>query len=152
MNKLPRTLIQNISQLVTNDPLLDGTQLGLVQNAAIVIEDGKVLWVGESNKAPRDDDQEVVDANGQAVIPGFVDSHNHLVFMGDRSADFARRMAGGQYSPDGISYTVGLTRQASNNDLQKNAENLLTESLNSGTTTIEIKSGYGLTVADEERS
>ena len=147
---MSQTLIKNIGLLVTNDSGIDGTPLGSIENAALLIEHGKVKWVGASESAPSA--EKSVDASGKCVIPGFVDSHNHLIFAGDRSAEFAARMNGQRYEAGGIAYTVDLTRKASDSDLLSNAQRLQHEALHSGTTTIEIKSGYGLTVKDEVRS
>ena len=147
---MSQTLIKNIGLLVTNNSEIDGTPLGLIENAALLIEHGKVKWVGSSESAPTS--EKVIDASGKCVIPGFVDSHNHLIFAGDRSQEFAARMNGQKYEAGGIAYTVDLTRKASDSDLLSNAQRLQHEALHSGTTTIEIKSGYGLTVKDEARS
>ena len=147
---MSQTLIKNIGLLVTNNSEIDGTPLGLIENAALLIEHGKVKWVGASESAPSA--EKSVDAFGKCVIPGFVDSHNHLIFSGDRSKEFSARMAGQKYEAGGIAHTVDLTRKASDSDLLINAQRLQHEALHSGTTTIEIKSGYGLTVKDEIRS
>lgn len=145
-------LIDNIGLLVTNNQQHDGTPLGLIANAAIVVENETITWVGSSTDAPRKDVKNTVDAVGRCVIPGFVDSHTHLVFAGDRSAEFRARMQGEKYQAGGINYTVELTRKASNGDLLNSARRLVAEAVTSGTTTIECKSGYGLTVEDEARS
>jgi len=147
---MSQTLIKNIGLLVTNNSEIDGTPLGLIENAALLIEHGKVKWVGASESSPSA--EKSVDASGKCVIPGFVDSHNHLIFAGDRSHEFAARMNGQKYEAGGIAYTVDLTRKANDSDLLSNAQRLQHEALHSGTTTIEIKSGYGLTVKDEARS
>ncbi|MFE9742881.1 imidazolonepropionase [Streptomyces sp. NPDC006477] len=145
------TAIVNIASLVTNDPSLgDGTPLGLIQDAAVVIEGDRVVWVGESSKAPATDNR--VDAGGRAVVPGFVDSHSHLVFAGDRTAEFNARMSGQAYKAGGIRTTVAATRAASDADLERNLTRYLGEALRQGTTTFETKSGYGLTVEDEARA
>ncbi|GAA1808979.1 imidazolonepropionase [Luedemannella flava] len=144
-------LITNVGELVTNDRTLgDNSQLGLLTDAALVITDGKVAWVGAADKAP--DADERLDAAGRAAIPGFVDSHTHLVFGGDRAAEFAARMAGEPYTGGGIRTTVAATRAATDETLRASVGRLRREALRQGTTTIEIKSGYGLTVADETRS
>jgi len=143
------TLVTNIGELVTNDPEY-GDGLGIVENAAVVIEDGRVAWVGPASSAPAVDNRH--DVEGRAVIPGFVDSHSHLVFAGDRSAEFEARMTGQAYAAGGIRTTVAATRAASDEELEANVVRLLVEMRRGGTTTVEIKSGYGLTVADEARS
>jgi imidazolonepropionase len=137
---------------VTNDPANDGTPLGLLHDAAFLIEDGYVSWVGQASVAPRSDVAKVVDAQGRCLIPGFVDSHSHLIFAGDRSDEIRARMEGESYSAGGIGCTVDLTRAASNGLLLQNARKLIGEANASGTTTMECKSGYGLTVGDEARS
>jgi imidazolonepropionase len=138
-------LITGIGELTTNDP-----SLGTLTDAALVLSGGLVAWVGPRSDAPVAD--RVFDVDGAAVIPGFVDSHAHLVFAGDRAAEFAARMAGQAYTGGGIRTTVAATRAASDDDLRANVRRLVTETLRQGTTTIEIKSGYGLTVEDEERA
>ncbi|MGP3984121.1 imidazolonepropionase [Streptomyces sp. KR80] len=153
------TAITHIASLVTNDPplasglgdpTLGAGPLGLIQDAAVVIDGDRIAWVGESSKAPATDNR--IDAEGRAVIPGFVDSHSHLVFAGDRTEEFNARMSGRAYTAGGIRTTVAATRAASNNVLHANAGRYVREALRQGTTTIEIKSGYGLTVEDEARS
>ena len=149
---MSQVLIRKISSLVTNDPRHDGTPLGLVKDGAILVLDGKIAWVGESSDAPSGQVEKVIDLPSHALIPGFVDSHTHLVFAGDRSAEFRARMQGEGYSAGGIRSTVTATRAASNELLGVGAQKLAREALLSGTTTIEVKSGYGLSVADENRS
>ncbi|WP_405937054.1 imidazolonepropionase [Streptomyces sp. NBC_00726] len=145
------TAITHISALVTNDPSLgDESPLGLVRDAAVVIEGDRVVWTGESSKAPATDN--AVDAGGRAVIPGFVDSHSHLVFAGDRTQEFNARMSGRPYSAGGIRTTVAATRAATDEQLSANVARYLAEALRQGTTTFETKSGYGLTVEDEARA
>ena len=140
----PSILIENIGLLVTHD-----AERPERSGAAIVIENGRVAWVGDSPRAP--DADERIDAGGRCAIPGFVDSHSHLVFAGDRAAEFEARMAGRRYEAGGIRSTVAATRAASDGQLLAGARRLLGEMRAQGTTTIEIKSGYGLTVADESR-
>ncbi|MER6273535.1 imidazolonepropionase [Streptomyces sp900105755] len=145
------TAITNIATLVTNDPSLgDNSPLGLIQDAAVVIEDDRVVWTGGSSKAPATDNR--VDAGGRAVLPGFVDSHSHLVFAGDRTQEFNARMSGRSYTAGGIRTTVAATRAATDEELERNLTHYLAEALRQGTTTFETKSGYGLTVADEARA
>ncbi len=145
-------LIDNIGSLVTNDPSLGTGPLGLLRDAALVVEDGLVVWAGPRAATPQQVAGERVDAGGRAVIPGFVDSHGHLVFAGDRTAEFAARMSGQAYTAGGIRTTVAATRAASDQALSRNTAALVAEALRSGTTTMESKSGYGLTVEDERRS
>jgi imidazolonepropionase len=141
------TLITHIGELVTNDG--DDGGFAARPDAALVIEDGRVAWAGPASRAPAAD--AVVDAAGRAVLPGFVDSHAHLVFAGERSAEFAARMAGRPYQAGGILTTVEATRAASDDALRANLGRLAAEMARQGTTTLECKSGYGLTVADEAR-
>ncbi|MET9419142.1 imidazolonepropionase [Streptomyces sp. NPDC006540] len=145
------TVITNIASLVTNDPSLgDGSPLGLIQDAAVVIDGDRIAWIGEKSKAPATDNR--LDAGGRAVVPGFVDSHSHLVFAGDRTAEFNARMSGQAYAAGGIRTTVAATRAASDAQLDANVARYLAEALRQGTTVMETKSGYGLTVEDEARA
>jgi imidazolonepropionase len=143
------TLITNIGELVTNDSEADDL-LGLVEDAALVVDGTTIAWAGRAADAPAADVQ--VDAGGRAVIPGFVDSHSHLVFAGDRAAEFAARMAGESYAAGGIRTTVAATRAATDEQLTSHVARLVGEMRRQGTTTVEIKSGYGLSVHDEARS
>jgi imidazolonepropionase len=142
--------ITNIGSLVTNDQGLGPGILGEIENAAVVIENDKIAWVGNSSDAPAADQK--IDASGKAVIPGFVDSHAHLLFAGERSKEFQARMKGEKYSAGGIKSTVAATREASNEALEQNILKLVREMQKSGITTFETKSGYGLTTADETRA
>ena len=137
--------ITGIGSLLTNDP-----ELGTITGAAVVFDEGRVAWVGPESRVP--DADERVDAGGRAAIPGFVDSHAHLVFAGDRTAEFNARMSGRPYSAGGIRTTVAATRAASDAELDANVARYVAEALRQGTTTIECKSGYGLTVEDEARA
>ncbi len=112
--------------------------------------DGRIAWVGRTDDCGPADEQ--VDLEGRAVLPGFVDSHAHVVFAGDRADEFAARMSGQAYAAGGIRTTVAATRAATDDDLRANLRRLVAEMHASGTTTFETKSGYGLTVADEERA
>jgi imidazolonepropionase len=145
-------LIDHIGTLVTNDPELGRGPLGIVEDAALVLGDGVVRWAGPRAAIPQGAATERVDAAGRAVLPGFVDSHGHLVFAGDRAPEFAARMSGEPYAAGGIRTTVEATRAAGDHELRATIHRLTAEALRSGTTTIECKSGYGLTVADERRS
>jgi imidazolonepropionase len=144
------TLLTGIGELTTFDPSHEGP-LGLVRDAAILLVDGRVEWTGPAGSAPRGDADQVTDAAGAAVIPGFVDSHTHLVFGGDRAAEFEARMSGRPYTAGGIRSTVSATREASDDELRRRLAHFVDELHAQGTTTFEVKSGYGLTVADEER-
>ena len=143
-------LIDNIGELVTNDPGTGDGPLGLLRGAAVVVSGGRIAWLGPARQAPAADER--IDAGGAAVLPGFVDSHAHLMFAGDRAAEFAARMAGEPYTGGGIRTTVAATRAATDGELRASAGRLLAEARRQGTTTMEIKSGYGLSVADEARS
>jgi imidazolonepropionase len=142
--------LTNISQLVTNNSALGEGQLGVINDAAITVTDGIVSWVGQSSQA--DSSVPKTDVGGRTLIPGFVDSHSHIMFAGDRSEEFAARMAGVPYSAGGIKITTEATRKASDAELRNVALSMIKEMQESGTTTIEIKSGYGLDVVTEERS
>jgi imidazolonepropionase len=134
-------------------PPVDGHSAGgfaALHSAALVIEDGLIAWTGPAARAPAAD--AAADVAGRAVLPGFVDSHAHLVFAGDRSAEFAARMAGRPYQAGGIRSTVAATRAATDAELRSGLRGLVAEMLGQGTTTFECKSGYGLTAADEARS
>lgn len=148
MTGSPATVVTGIGELVTNDPARGGL-LGVVRDAAVVVEDGRVAWVGPATAAPPGDAR--VDVGGRAVVPGFVDSHTHAVFAGDRAAEFAARMAGERYDGGGIASTVAATRAADDNALRSHLRRLVAEMRAQGTTTVEVKSGYGLTVQDEAR-
>ena len=144
------TLYTGISSLVTNNPELEAGLLGELTDAAFIEQDGQIVWVGDSKNAPDADTE--VNLEGKSVIPGFVDSHAHLVFAGDRALEFEARMSGKEYSAAGIMTTVTSTRAASDETLDENIATRAIEMYRSGITTFETKSGYGLTVADELRS
>lgn len=149
--RVPTTLLDRIGLLVTNEPSYGSPPLGEIRDAALVAgDDGRIAWVGRSADAPAADTR--MDAGGRCVLPGFVDSHTHLVFAGDRSDEFAARMAGQPYEAGGIRTTVAATRAATDDQLSSNLARLLAEMQRQGTTTVEIKSGYGLTVRDEQRA
>lgn len=162
-------LLTNIGELVTNDPEHGGSRqarptgaarpaggaggaggLGVVPGAAVVVEGGRIAWTGPAASAPAAD--VAVDLGGRCVIPGFVDSHSHTVFAGDRSAEFAARMTGEPYTGGGIATTVAATRAAGEDALRARGQALVREMLAQGTTTVEIKSGYGQDVATEART
>ncbi len=138
-------VVTGIGELVTQDP-----ELGVLTGAAVVVDGGAIAWVGRAERAPAAD--RAIDAGGRAVVPGFVDSHSHLVFAGDRADEFAARMAGRRYDGGGIARTVAATRAAPDEALRALLAGRVAELRAQGTTTVEVKSGYGLTVADEERA
>jgi imidazolonepropionase len=143
------TAVTGIGELIT----CDGTGpelLGIRSNAALVVEDGMIAWIGSAPDAPAADTQ--IDVGGRVIVPGFVDSHSHLVFAGDRATEFAARMTGQPYDGGGIGVTVAATRAATDDELTRLLAARIHEFRALGTTTIEIKSGYGLTVADELRT
>ena len=160
----PATLILGIGELTTNapeavglDPVDDPT--GVIRDAALLLDGGRVAWAGPESSCAAGVEEalgrapdRVVEADGRAVVPGFVDSHSHLVFAGDRSAEFEARMAGRPYAAGGIRTTVAATRAASDDELRAGLRRHVDEALAQGTTTLETKSGYGLSVADEERA
>ena len=146
-------LVTGIRELVTCDGPADPPprdRLGIHADAALVVEDGRIAWLGRADAAP--DADAAIDVDGRAVVPGFVDTHSHLVFAGDRSAEFAARMAGERYDGGGIGVTVEATRAASESDLRRLVGARVAEMRAQGTTTVEVKSGYGLTVDDESRA
>ncbi|NJQ06258.1 imidazolonepropionase [Streptomyces lonarensis] len=146
----PTTLVTNISHLTTNDPSHGTGPLGTLRDAALVIEGDRIAWIGESSRAPATDSHH--DAGGCAVVPGFVDSHSHLLFAGDRTEEFNARMTGRPYSAGGIRTTVAATRAATDEELAATLDRHLAEMVRQGTTTTETKSGYGLTADDEARA
>lgn len=141
-------VVDRIGLLVTNDPELGEGPLGLIKDAALILEEGRVKEITRAGKAAGD---ELVDAAGRCVIPGFVDSHTHLVFAGDRSQEFAARMAGQPYQAGGIRVTTEATRAASDAELEARTRALREEGLRAGVTHVEIKSGYGLDLETERR-
>jgi imidazolonepropionase len=143
------TAVVGMGELIT----CDGTGpdlLGIRSHAALVIEDGMIAWIGPAADVRSADTK--IDVAGRVIIPGFVDSHSHLVFAGDRGAEFVARMTGQPYDGGGIGVTVAATREASDEELTRLLASRIDELQTLGTTTIEIKSGYGLTVADEVRA
>ena len=144
------TLFTDIGELATNHAELGEGPLGLIADAALIVDSGQIAWVGKATDAPAADSS--ISLGGRAVVPGFVDSHAHLMFAGERSAEFAARMAGESYQAGGIHTTVAATRAATDAELTANARGLLHEMAGSGITTAEIKSGYGLDAETEIRS
>ena len=141
--------ISNIGELTTNDSNAGEGPMGRRHDAGLVIDRGVISWVGASRDTPAADAS--IDADGGAVIPGFVDSHTHLVFAGDRADEFEARMKGLAYDGGGILRTVESTRAASTDALDRGARRRLAEMRSMGTTTVEVKSGYDLTVDGERR-
>jgi imidazolonepropionase len=141
-------VLDDIGLLVTCESSLGEGELGLVREAALVIEDGRVASIERAGAIG----DERIDAGGRCVIPGFVDSHTHLVFAGDRAEEFAARMAGRPYSAAGITVTMAATREASEDELRALARARRAEALGAGITHLEIKSGYGLEPEAERRS
>jgi imidazolonepropionase len=144
------TLITGIGELTTNVGTPDDP-CGTLTDAAVLIEGGRVAWVGSAAEAGRFEPVDTIDAAGRAVIPGFVDSHTHLVFGGDRADEFEARMSGTPYAAGGIRRTVAATRSATDEELRRRLAGFVVELHAQGTTTFEIKTGYGLTVQDEAR-
>jgi imidazolonepropionase len=142
-------LLDGIGELLTNDPALGPD--GVIHDAAVAVEGDRVVWAGPRSATPDGVAGPWVDVEGRAVLPGFVDSHTHLVFAGDRAAEFDARMRGERYAAGGIRSTVEATRGATDVELSARARRLADEAVRSGTTTLEVKSGYGLTVDDEVR-
>jgi imidazolonepropionase len=141
------TVIDNIGVLVTNDTSRGDGPLGITRNASVVLDGSSIVSIGAIGQtADRN-----IDAQGRCVIPGFVDSHSHLVFAGDRSDEFVARMAGDNYSAGGIRDTVRSTAEASDDELRQIVTARRAEAFRAGVTTVEIKSGYGLTAASEVR-
>lgn len=166
------------AQADVSAPTAEVGDLVVITDAAVIIDGDRIAWSGPASEAkpaldtlhtqlaaPRSADAEIhngeiaavsgietIDLGGKAVIPGFVDSHNHLIFAGDRSAEFAARMAGEKYSAGGIATTVAATRAAGDEELETNLVHLLDQATRQGTTTFEVKSGYGLTLDDEIRA
>jgi imidazolonepropionase len=138
-------LVTGVGELTTHDP-----ELGTLHDAAVVADGGVITWVGPAARAPAADRR--IDVGGRAVAPGFVDSHTHLVFAGDRAGEFAARMRGDRYDGGGIASTVAATRAADDATLRALLAARMAELRAQGTTTVEIKSGYGLTVDDERRA
>lgn len=143
------TLITDIGELVTCDGTGDAG-LGAKDRHAIIVEDDVIAWVGPADSAPAADG--LIGVSGRAVLPGFVDSHAHLVFAGDRSAEFVARMTGEPYDGGGIAVSMEATRAASDDELRDLLAMRVAEMRAQGTTTVEIKSGYGLDVDNEARA
>lgn len=142
------TLITNIGELSTQD-CTEGAATAVLKDAAVVFEGERISWIGAAADAPAADT--AVDAGGRAGLPGWVDSHTHLVFAGDRSAEFEARMAGESYAAGGIAVTTAATREATDYDLTRLLLARVAEAAAGGTTYLETKTGYGLSVEEERR-
>ena len=140
-------VIDNIGLLVTCDPEKGEGPLGILRDAAVVVEDERVAAIEPAGAVA----DEQLDVEGRCVIPGFVDSHTHLVFAGDRADEFAARMAGRPYAASGIAVTTEATRAASEEELRALAAARRAEAVGAGITHLEIKSGYGLETEAERR-
>lgn len=143
-------LLTGIAELSTQAGESAADPANRLADAALVIEDGRVAWIGRAADAPDADTR--ADLGGRAVLPGWVDTHTHPIFAGDRSAEFEARMAGERYAAGGIATTMAATRAASTDALLANARRLRAEAERQGTTFLEAKSGYGLDVSSERRS
>ncbi len=156
-----RTLIFNISELVTLAPLvkenrfnrIQDEDLGIIKNAWLLIQDGKILAIGDSH-LPELKNTICIDAQNGVVMPGLIDSHTHPVFAGSRSHEFSKRLKGKSYGEiaqegGGIAYSVAQTREATVESLAQNATHHMMSMLRKGVTTLEAKSGYGLSVESE---
>ncbi|MGI4894505.1 MAG: imidazolonepropionase [Janthinobacterium lividum] len=144
-------LLTGIAELSTNDPdRADADLLGRIPAAAVVVDGDRIAWTGPATRAPAADER--VDLGGRAMLPGWVDSHSHLVFAGDRTSEFEARMAGLPYAAGGIATTVAATRDAGDDDLRAVLRRHVDEALAQGTTTLETKTGYGLTPGQERRA
>ena len=142
------TVVDHIGLLVTNDPATGLGPLGLRRDVAVAMQGDRIVAIGAAGRLVAD---ERIDVGGRCVIPGFVDSHTHLVFAGDRSDEFAARMAGHPYAAGGIRVTTAATRAASVEELTNLTERRRAEAYAAGITTVEIKSGYGLDIDTEQR-
>lgn len=138
-------LLTNVGELMTQD-----REQRVLRNAALVIEGERIAWLGAAADAPAAD--ESFDAGGRALLPGWVDSHTHLIFAGDRTAEFEARMAGEDYRAGGIAVTTEATRSTGDYDLTRLALGRVAEAVSQGTTYVETKTGYGLDVEQEARS
>ncbi len=152
-------IIKNANELLTLSPSsMDESGLGIIRDGAIVLKDGKILWVGRSDDLPENFTLipmgKTIDARGKVVMPGLIDPHTHLIFAGSRENEFEMRIKGVSYieiaeKGGGILSTVEATRRASFEELFSLAKRRLDRMLSKGVTTIEAKSGYGLNLNDE---
>lgn len=148
-----RLVVRRIPRLLTMDPSCGAGDLGIVEDAAVAFEGGRVTWIGPDEDAPAGEE---IDGQGCVGLPGLVDCHTHTVWVGSRSDEWRRRLAGEEYSRileegGGILSTVRTTRAASYEELVAVTAARLSEALDRGITTIEVKSGYGLHPVHERR-
>ena len=152
----PRTLLTDIGQLVMNtgEPGTGEDSLAIRTNQAVLLDDGQIVHVGNNDDpwvSKVEKSAEIISIEGSCVIPGFVDSHTHMIHGGDRLQEFLDRMSGKPYTPGGINTTVAATRAATDQELRASLAGRVDEALRQGTTTIEIKTGYGLDIETESR-
>ncbi len=138
------TLFTGISELRTV------ADQGTLRDTALIAEDGIITWIGQASEAPAADEQ--VDLGGRAVLPGWVDSHTHMIFDGNRAEEFEARMAGEDYAAGGIAVTMDATRSAGEDKLEQLLLGRIAAAHAGGTTTLETKTGYGLNVASEKQA
>ena len=133
----------------------DMRKLSMIDNGAVVVQNSQITWVGTTSDLPAiPEDVQVIDATGKTVLPGFIDSHTHLIFAGSRECEFEQRLQGNSYQEiaaagGGINATVQCVRRSSKEELKIAARRRLDQFLRFGVTTVEVKSGYGLTLTDE---
>jgi imidazolonepropionase len=144
-------VVRNAGRLVTCDPELGEGVLGVIDKGALVADGARISWVGRERDLGASPGAQELDAGGCAVLPGLVDCHTHLLFAGDRAPEFAARMRGEPYRAGGIMSTVGATRQAPDDELTRLGRARLDRFLSFGVTTVEAKTGYGLTPEQELR-
>ncbi|MDQ6637899.1 MAG: imidazolonepropionase [Candidatus Dormibacteraeota bacterium] len=144
-------IVRNIGRLVTCSPALGEGPLGVIAGGALVAEGERITWVGREQELVAPAGAEELDAWGRAVLPGLIDCHTHLLFAGDRSEEFGRRLRGDSYEPGGIHSTVRATREAAGTELLRLAEERLSRFHEFGVTTVEVKTGYGLDAPSEAR-
>lgn len=144
-------LVRNVGRLVTCADGLGEGPLGVIENGALAAREGRIVWVGRESDIDVEGDHREVDARGMAVLPGLIDCHTHLVFAGDRANEYAARVRGEPYTTGGVRVTVEATRNATDDELRSLARERLDRFLLHGVTTIEAKSGYGLSTEHERR-
>ncbi len=154
-------VIENAAQIVTSRPSRAGpvrgsdmARLHIIEKASLLIQEGKIAWMGASADAAHFEAAEYLDARGKIVVPGLIDSHTHLIWSGSREQEFEQRLQGRSYQEiaaagGGINATVARVRQSTKDELKALARRRLERLLRFGVTTVEVKSGYGLSAADE---